>query len=37
MKHAKFRPNDLLLATPVYAFLFFQSQWPGAPEQDRSA
>jgi hypothetical protein len=31
------RPNPLLLATPVCAQLSFLSQWPGAPEQDRSA
>jgi hypothetical protein len=39
------RPNQkglngsitLLLVTPVCAQLSFLSQWPGAPEQDRSA
>jgi len=35
IKHGE--PNPLLLATPVCAQLSFLSQWPGAPEQDRSA
>ena len=30
------RPNHFVQATPVYAFLFFLSVGPGAPDDDRS-
>jgi hypothetical protein len=36
MQHVS-RHNPWLLATPVFAFLSFVSQWPGAPEQGRWA
>jgi hypothetical protein len=30
-------PNNFVQATPVYVFLFFLSQEPGAPDDNRSA